>query len=40
MIDKEVLLRVGARLRELRKEKGLTQKALGEKSGFHFSYIE
>ncbi|WP_018758525.1 helix-turn-helix domain-containing protein [Paenibacillus terrigena] len=39
MTDKEVLLRVGARIRELRKEKGLTQEALGEKGGFHFSYV-
>ncbi|MGN7360400.1 helix-turn-helix domain-containing protein [Paenibacillus sp. SAF-054] len=39
MTDKDILLRVGARIRELRKEKGLTQEALGEKGGFHFSYI-
>ena len=39
MTDKEILLRVGARIRELRKEKGLTQEALGEKGGFHFSYV-
>lgn len=39
MTDKEILLRVGTRIRELRKEKGLTQEALGEKGGFHFSYV-
>ncbi|MBB3131299.1 transcriptional regulator with XRE-family HTH domain [Paenibacillus rhizosphaerae] len=39
MTDKEILLRLGARLRDLRKEKGLTQESLGEKGGFHFSYI-
>ncbi|MWV47142.1 helix-turn-helix domain-containing protein [Paenibacillus sp. HJL G12] len=39
MTDKDILLRVGARIRELRKEKGFTQEALGEKGGFHFSYI-
>ncbi len=39
MTDKEILLRLGARLRDLRKDKGLTQEALGEKGGFHFSYI-
>jgi len=38
-MDKEILLRVGARIRDLRKEKGLTQESLGEKGGFHFSYI-
>jgi len=38
-MDKEILLRVGARIRELRREKGLTQEALGEKGGFHFSYV-
>jgi transcriptional regulator with XRE-family HTH domain len=38
-MDKEILLRVGTRLRDLRKERGFTQEALGEKGGFHFSYI-
>lgn len=38
-MDKEVLKQVGARIRVLRKEKGLSQEALGEKGGFHFSYI-
>ncbi len=37
--DKEVLKLVGARIRLLRKERGLSQEALGEKGGFHFSYI-
>lgn len=39
MKDKKVLKLVGARVRVLRKEKGLSQEALGEKGGFHFSYI-
>ncbi|WP_342417331.1 helix-turn-helix transcriptional regulator [Paenibacillus sp. FSL R10-2782] len=39
MDDKEVLKLVGARIRALRKEKGLSQESLGEKDGFHFSYI-
>ncbi|QDY81966.1 helix-turn-helix transcriptional regulator [Paenibacillus polymyxa] len=39
MEDKEVLKLVGARIRALRKEKGLSQESLGEKGGFHFSYI-
>lgn len=39
MIDKEILKLVGTRIRALRKERGLSQEALGEKGGFHFSYI-
>ncbi|MEC0168272.1 helix-turn-helix domain-containing protein [Paenibacillus graminis] len=39
MKDKEILKLVGARIRILRKEKGLSQESLGEKGGFHFSYI-
>ncbi|SFQ99233.1 MULTISPECIES: helix-turn-helix domain-containing protein [unclassified Paenibacillus] len=39
MQDKEVLKLVGARIRVLRKERGLSQEALGEKGGFHFTYI-
>ncbi|ALP35263.1 MULTISPECIES: helix-turn-helix domain-containing protein [Paenibacillus] len=39
MQDKEVLKLIGARIRVLRKEKGLSQEALGEKGGFHFTYI-
>ncbi|WP_025717509.1 helix-turn-helix domain-containing protein [Paenibacillus sp. 1-18] len=39
MDDKEILKLVGARIRALRKEKGLSQESLGEKGGFHFSYI-
>ncbi|KOY13061.1 helix-turn-helix domain-containing protein [Paenibacillus xylanivorans] len=37
--DKEVLKLVGARIRALRKERGYSQESLGEKGGFHFSYI-
>ncbi|MBT2289484.1 helix-turn-helix transcriptional regulator [Paenibacillus albidus] len=39
MMDKEILKQVGARIRALRKERGLSQEALGEIGGFHFSYI-
>jgi transcriptional regulator with XRE-family HTH domain len=39
VMDKEILKLVGARIRALRKEQGLSQEALGEKGGFHFSYI-
>ncbi|WP_410512872.1 helix-turn-helix domain-containing protein [Paenibacillus sp. BR2-3] len=39
MKDKEILKLVGTRIRALRKERGLSQEALGEKGGFHFSYI-
>ncbi|MEK8216991.1 MULTISPECIES: helix-turn-helix domain-containing protein [unclassified Paenibacillus] len=38
-MDKEILKLVGTRIRALRKELGLSQEALGEKGGFHFSYI-
>ncbi|MGG4403282.1 helix-turn-helix transcriptional regulator [Paenibacillus amylolyticus] len=37
--DREVLKLVGARIRVLRKERGYSQEALGEKGEFHFSYI-
>ncbi|AJS61188.1 helix-turn-helix domain-containing protein [Paenibacillus sp. IHBB 10380] len=39
MADKEILKLVGARIRVLRKERGMSQESLGEKGGFHFSYI-
>jgi transcriptional regulator with XRE-family HTH domain len=36
----ETILRyVGARIRDIRKERGLSQEQLGEMAGFHFSYI-
>lgn len=34
-----ILKLVGGKVRELRKERGLSQEDLGELSGFHFSYI-
>lgn len=34
-----LLLLVGAKIREIRKNKGWSQEKLGEKAGFHFSYI-
>lgn len=39
MTEKEILKLVGARIKTLRKQQGLSQEALGEKGGFHFSYI-
>ncbi|WP_284640770.1 helix-turn-helix domain-containing protein [Paenibacillus silviterrae] len=38
-MSENILKFVGARIRDLRKEKGLSQEQLGEKAGFHFSYI-
>jgi transcriptional regulator with XRE-family HTH domain len=35
----EIAKVVGQRIRELRKARGLSQEALGEKGGFHYSYI-
>ncbi|MNE73316.1 HTH-type transcriptional regulator SinR [compost metagenome] len=39
MNEKDILKLVGARIRTLRKKRGLSQESLGEKGGFHFSYI-
>ncbi|WP_163852429.1 helix-turn-helix domain-containing protein [Paenibacillus elgii] len=39
MENNEILKSIGARIRDLRKERGLSQESLGEKGGFHFSYI-
>ena len=38
-MSESLLKLVGARIRDLRKEKGLSQEQLGQKAGFHFSYI-
>ncbi|AJY76265.1 helix-turn-helix domain-containing protein [Paenibacillus beijingensis] len=38
-MDKRILTLIGTRVREKRKERGLSQEELGEKAGFHFSYI-
>ncbi|GAB6991800.1 helix-turn-helix domain-containing protein [Paenibacillus pini] len=35
----EILKLVGARIKELRKSKGMSQEALAEKAGFNLSYI-
>lgn len=35
----EIAKAVGQRIRELRKARELSQEALGEKGGFHYSYI-
>ncbi len=35
----EILKLVGQRIRSLRKERGMSQEQLGEKGGFHYSYI-
>lgn len=34
-----ILVVVGERVRDIRKKRGLSQEELGEKAGFHFSYI-
>ncbi|NRF93422.1 helix-turn-helix transcriptional regulator [Paenibacillus frigoriresistens] len=34
-----ILATVGERIRDIRKAKGLSQEQLGERAGFHFSYI-
>lgn len=34
-----ILILVGAKVREIRKQKGWSQELLGEKAGLHFSYI-
>lgn len=39
MDERKILKLVGARIRVLRKAKGLSQEALGEKGDFHFTYI-
>jgi transcriptional regulator with XRE-family HTH domain len=39
MMETDYLKMVGHRVRDLRKERGLSQEALGERGGFHYSYI-
>ncbi|WP_010492980.1 helix-turn-helix domain-containing protein [Paenibacillus elgii] len=39
MENNEILKSIGARIRDLRKERGMSQESLGEKGGFHYSYI-
>jgi transcriptional regulator with XRE-family HTH domain len=34
-----ILKLVGAKIRDIRKQKGLSQEDLGEKASFHYSYI-
>lgn len=38
-MSNQVLKLVGMRIRDLRKERNLSQEQLGEKAEFHFSYI-
>ncbi|XID92377.1 helix-turn-helix domain-containing protein [Paenibacillaceae bacterium WGS1546] len=38
-MDRDILGLVGQRIRSLRKERKLSQEQLGEKGGFHYSYI-
>jgi transcriptional regulator with XRE-family HTH domain len=38
-MDIDILKLVGQRIRSLRKERGMSQELLGEKGGFHYSYI-
>lgn len=39
MDNNSILKLIGQRVRDLRKQRGLSQEQLGELSGFHFSYI-
>lgn len=38
-MDNAVLMQIGQRVRDLRKQMNLSQEQLGELAGFHFSYI-
>ncbi|QMV42742.1 helix-turn-helix domain-containing protein [Cohnella cholangitidis] len=38
-MDNDILKLVGQRIRSLRKEREMSQELLGEKGGFHYSYI-
>jgi transcriptional regulator with XRE-family HTH domain len=38
-MDNDILKLVGQRIRALRKEREMSQELLGEKGGFHYSYI-
>lgn len=38
-MKKNVLVKFGNRIRELRKERALSQKQLGELTGFHKNYV-
>lgn len=38
-MKKDVLVKFGNRIRELRKERHLSQKQLGELTGFHKNYV-
>src|SRR5690606_774573 len=38
-MSNNILKLVGSKIRDLRKQKGLSQEQLGEIAGFHFSYI-
>ncbi len=38
-MNNDILKLVGRRIRDLRKEREMSQELLGEKGGFHYSYI-
>jgi transcriptional regulator with XRE-family HTH domain len=38
-MEKRILKIVGQNVREKRRERGMSQEELGERAGFHFSYI-
>ncbi|WP_339816315.1 helix-turn-helix transcriptional regulator [Paenibacillus sp. FSL R7-0216] len=38
-METSIMIKIGQRVRDIRKSKGLSQEQLGEKAGFHFSYI-
>lgn len=39
MVTRDILAEFGNRLRQLRKERGLTQEKLAAKAGLHYTYI-
>jgi len=38
-METSVIQKIGQRIRDIRKQRGWSQEELGEKAGFHFSYI-
>lgn len=39
IMETSIIQKIGQRIRDIRKQKGLSQEQLAEKAGFHFSYI-
>jgi len=38
-MEHSILRMLGQRIRDIRKQKGMSQEVLGERAGFHFSFI-